>query len=186
MKPVSGRLLAAVAAGIVMNAQLASLKAEDLSASQVSQVVKRLQNQGYKGVRQLSQPQAQIPRRSSFYERVLVLGQQGGTMHAIVPLGSVLHLPDHLRDHILSKPEGKLVAWETLLKNSRTWLGTQEISQAAARGNSHEIDLLTAQLASERRIIIAVSQARPVPVLQRAKESSQIPDKNPATSLNSR
>lgn len=106
-------------------------------------------------------------------------------MHAIVPLGSVLHLPDHLRDRVLSKPQGKLVAWETLLKTSKTWLGTQEMSLAAARGESREIDVLTAQLTNERRIIIAVNQARPVPVLQPAEATSPKPDEA-ATKLNSR
>lgn len=183
MKSVSGRLLAAA---VLIIAAQAGLRAGDAAASQVSRMTERLRHQGYQGVRQLKPPQASIPRRSSFYERALILGEPDGAMHAIVPLGSVLHLPDHLRDRVLSKPLGKLVAWETLLKNSKTWLGTHEISRAAARGEGHEIDLLTAQLASERRIIIAVNQERPVPILQPAEAPSPKPGEAAAKNLNSR
>jgi hypothetical protein len=183
MMPVSGRLLAAA---VLIIAAQAGLRAGNPADSHVSRMTERLRHQGYQGVRQLKPPQASIPRRSSFYERALILGEPGGDMHAIVPLGSVLHLPDHLRDRVLSKPQGKLVAWETLLKNSKNWLGTQEISLAASRGESHEIDVLSAQLAGERRIIIAVNQARPVPVLQPAEAPSKKPDEAAAANLNSR
>jgi hypothetical protein len=182
MKPLSARLLASA---VLIIATQAGLKAGDSAGSQVSRMMERLRQQGYQGVRQLKPPQASIPRRRSFYERALILGEPGGVMHAIVPLGSVLHLPDHLRDRVLSKPQGKLVAWETLFKNSKNWLGTQEISRAAARGEGHEIDVLTAQLASERRIIIAVNQARPVPVLQPSEAQSPKMGEAAQTNLNS-
>jgi hypothetical protein len=183
MKSVTRNLhLAAIAIMVLQN----SSRAEDSPVSQVSQVRERLRQQGYKIAQQLSPPRANIPRRSSFYERALILGQSDGSMHAIVPLGSVLHLPDHLRDRILREPQGKLVPWETLLKHSKTWLGTQEISQAAARGDNHEIDALTDQLASERRIIIAVIKTRPVPVLQPANSTSKKPNEAASTPINSR
>jgi capsule polysaccharide export protein KpsE/RkpR len=99
----------------------------------------------------------------------------------VIPQGSVLHLPDELRARILEKPEGKLVSWETMLRQGKSWLGTQEVSVEAARGKPAEIDAIAAQLAQERRIMIAVNKGRPIAILQpaAAQEPSAEKPQNP-------
>ena len=158
----------------------AAQKTVSPGGSAVERMAENLRKGGFKSVAELNAPQASIPRRSSFYERVLILSGDAAS-HCVIPQGSVLHLPDELRARILEKPEGKLVSWETMLRQGKSWLGTQEVSVEAARGKPAEIDAIAAQLAQERRIMIAVNKGRPIAILQpaAAQEPSAEKPQNP-------
>lgn len=163
-------LLTMTLVGAQASAQTAAKPKE--SASAVQRMAENLRRSGFKGLGELSAPQASIPRRTSFYERVLILGGDGGS-HCVIPQGSVLHLPEHLSARILEQPQGRLISWEEMLRQSRSWLGTQEVNLEAARGKSKEVDALAAQLAPERRIMIAVNKGRPIPILQPAPQTAE-------------
>jgi hypothetical protein len=163
--------MAMLCTGLCASAQSQAMAPKAATASPVRQLTENLRKSGFKGLGQLSAPQASIPRRTSFYERVLVLVGDGG-VHAVVPQGSILHLPDAHRQRVGTKPEGKLISWEALLSQSRSWLGTQEISLAAARGNSREVDAVASQLALDRRIIVAINKGRPIAILQSAEPAT--------------
>lgn len=97
----------------------------------------------------------------------VILGN--GHHWTLVPKGSVLHLPDALKSHILDQPSGEIMAWTQFLARNRSWLTTSEVSLETASG---ELPIPPAKSKSWTRggnIVVAVHRGGAISVRQPAK-----------------
>ncbi len=104
--------------------------------------------------------------QSSLWARSIILSD--GEKFTLVPVGSILHLPEALRSRVLVKPQGDFTFWPSFLKRNEVWLGAKEVSLSLSRGNEKEAKSLLQSLSRDPRLLVATYKGGPITILERA------------------
>ena len=113
--------------------------------------------------------------QSSLWTRSIILSD--GEKFTLVPIGSILHLPESLRSHVLTKAQGDFTFWPNFLKRNADWLGAKEVTLTMAKGNEQAAKTLLRSISTDRRVLVAVYKGGPITVLEAASETT--PAKKP-------
>lgn len=95
-----------------------------------------------------------------------------GSMHTVVPLGAVLHLPPALRSHVVSKATGDFTFWPNFLARNASWLSTKEVSLDMAKGDPKLARKVLQSVAKDTKLLVSVYKGCPISVLEPAPASA--------------
>jgi hypothetical protein len=104
--------------------------------------------------------------QSSLWARSIILGD--GEKYTLIPVGAILHLPEALRSHVLSKPQGDFTFWPNFLKRNQAWLGAKEVTLTLSRGNAQEANALLKSVSRDPRVLVATYKGGPITILEAA------------------
>lgn len=104
-------------------------------------------------------------------DRSIILSD--GQVHTFLPPGSILHLPQALRDRVVTKPVGRFLLWPAFLQRHGDWLTAQEVPLAMARGDASIAAQVLAPLAREKRLVVAVYRKGPISILEAAPPAAK-------------
>jgi hypothetical protein len=82
----------------------------------------------------------------------------------LVPKGSLLAIPAHLKDRTQFADGARIVPWQEFFSANRDWLSTSEITLEQASGTQPLGESLVKSLAESRVIHVAVLQQGPISV----------------------
>lgn len=108
--------------------------------------------------------------QSSLWTHSIILSD--GEKYTLVPVGSILHLPETLRSKVLTKPTGEFTFWPNFLQLNEAWLGAQEVSLKMSRGDAKEAKILLQRVAKDPRLLVATHQGGPITILEAAPAKS--------------
>ena len=91
-----------------------------------------------------------------------------GSNWAIVPKGSVIHIPDHLKSKIASKPQGRLQEWPVFLRANAGWIHLHSIPLKQAHGQEFLGEEKMKAYKSIGKVVVAVSGGHPISVAPQA------------------
>ena len=103
-----------------------------------------------------------MPPRADIYKSSQLLGSNG--VHTLLPLKSVLFVPEHLKDKLLKERKGELLLWPQFLKENYLWLQTREVSLAIAKGEEPFSEAIQEIIPRSRKVIVAVYKRSPISV----------------------
>jgi hypothetical protein len=101
---------------------------------------------------------------NSLYARSIILFD--GEKHTVVPVGSVLHLPDDLRGRVVSEATGDFTYWPNFLKRNAAWLAAKEVPLKMAKGDRESSRAVLNGVAREPRLLVAVYKGGPISILE--------------------
>jgi len=58
----------------------------------------------------------------------------------LIPRGSIIYMPKHLKNKITSEPEGELVNWKKFLHKNRGWIHLHPVTMVQAQGKKQRLD----------------------------------------------
>ena len=120
---------------------------------------------------QANAPAAEAP---SIVKQSVIL--HDGKNWTLVPKGSVVFIPDALRNHVDAKPVGTLLAWADFFVKNRSWITTNDVSFDQAAGNKPIPAERVAFWSKQDKIVVAVHQTGPISVrLQDQSQSAVTP-----------
>jgi hypothetical protein len=98
-----------------------------------------------------------------------------GQMHTVVPIGSVLNLPQRLRDRVIAAPQGDFTFWPDFLKRNQAWLAAKEVPLEMARGDAKAAAAILKDLAGDPRLLISVFRNCPITILEPPRHQAAAP-----------
>jgi len=87
---------------------------------------------------------------------------------ALVPKGAVIHIPKHLKEKIVSKPQGTLQDWPVFLRENAGWIHLFPVDLEIARGNKTVDEKEMKAYKTMGKMVIATSGGYPVSVAAKA------------------
>lgn len=120
-------------------------------------------------------PRAKSPAKQSIIEQSVILCD--GSYWTLVPVGSVLHLPDNQKNRVVKQPSGKLLNWQQFLGRNRSWLGTEEVDIPTAKGETPITKENESSWAKRGSVVIAVYRGGAISVL-RPETEAKTPEKS--------
>jgi len=122
-------------------------------------------------------PRAKSPAKQSIIEQSVIL--HDGTYWTLVPVGSVLHLPDNHKNRVVKQPAGKLLNWQQFLGRNRSWLGTEDVDIATAKGETPLNKENESSWAKRGSVVIAVYRGGAISVKRPKPEpEAETPEKS--------
>jgi hypothetical protein len=103
------------------------------------------------------------PKRT-LLSRFIILSD--GKQYTLIPLGSILHLPEAHRARVLAKPHGTFAAWPIFLDKNAGWLAAKEIPLAMAKGDEKAAERVLSEISADRRMLVSVHKGGPITVLE--------------------
>jgi hypothetical protein len=122
----------------------------------------------------MSQPltQARPSQEDTLYSKSIILFD--GETHTLVPIGSVLYLPQNLKSHVVSAPQGDFTFWPNFLKRNPTWLAAKEVPLQMAKGDPKLAAAVLREATGTTRLLVSVYRGCPISVLEApSKQSAQ-------------
>jgi len=107
-------------------------------------------------------PRAKSPAKQSIIEQSVILCD--GTYWTLVPIGSVLHVPENHRERVVKQPAGKLLNWQQFLVRNRSWLGTEDVDVATAAGRKPIAEETESTWAKRGSVVVAVHRGGAISV----------------------
>ncbi|MBC8128540.1 MAG: hypothetical protein H8M99_15480 [Gloeobacteraceae cyanobacterium ES-bin-144] len=102
------------------------------------------------------------PENQSIVKQSTIL--HDGQNWTLVPIGSVVFIPEALKSRVNVKPLGTLLSWTDFLTKNRSWITTNEVSFDQAAGNEAIPSERSAFWAKQDKIVVAVHQFGPISV----------------------
>jgi len=110
----------------------------------------------------VEETRARSPRKQSILADSILLGN--GHNWTLVPKGSVLHLPDKLKKHILKQGQGEILPWQQFLARNRSWLSVAEVDMDTAAGRTPIPEKKLKAWAKTSNIVVAVHRGGAISV----------------------
>jgi len=107
-------------------------------------------------------PRAKSPAARSIVRESTILSD--GTCWTMVPVGSVLHVPEKLRDRVPEGPSGTLLTWQQFLGRNRGWVGTEEVDMETATGRKPVTEEMSANWQRRGSVVVAVHRGGAISV----------------------
>ena len=102
-------------------------------------------------------------KRKSLIERSTLLAHNGEW--ALFPKNSVLHIPDHLKNKVISTPgKLKIVHWSTFFKKNHGWIHTHSVNKEQARGKEKINPAAIKAYKTIGKVVIATHNGNPISV----------------------
>lgn len=89
-----------------------------------------------------------------------------GEKFTLVPVGSILHLPEAQRLRVITKPEGEFTFWPAFLKRNASWLCAREVPLKMAKGDARTADEVLREASTGSRVVVAVYRGGPITILE--------------------
>lgn len=106
-----------------------------------------------------------VPKKAQgYYENSTIIAVSGA--HAVLPKGSVLHVPPSLAGMIVKSPKGKLLGWPQFLAENLRYINTFEVAMEVAKGERRIKGSEKREFAGNNKIVVAVFNKNPVTVLK--------------------
>lgn len=112
------------------------------------------------------EPIVTVKKKKGIVERSTILAS--GSRWAIVPKGSVIHVPNHLKGRVVSKPKGTLQGWSSFLRKNGGWIHTHEITLKQASGQEYLGEEKVKAYKTLGQIVIATYGGNPTSVSPKA------------------
>lgn len=96
----------------------------------------------------------------------------GGVM-TIVPKGSVILVPEQLRDRVRAAEEAKVVSWPDFLRQNSIWILPMKVKFEQATGEEMLDKNLLAQLEKSGKIVVATCNDHPISIFNSALKTTQ-------------
>lgn len=87
-----------------------------------------------------------------------------GVNWTLIPKGSVIVVPEQLKNKLVSKPVGKLVEWKRFLARNGSWLHTHPIQMRQAQGKETLDPDRFKKLRTLNKIVVATCAKGPISV----------------------
>lgn len=107
-------------------------------------------------------PQGETKNYDIYKDSVIL---QQGDSHTVLPLNSIVYLPDSLKQKVVSRPYGSFVSWPQFYIKNRNWIFTHEISLKQAQGVAPLKDGVMKQFERINRLVVAIHQNNPISIL---------------------
>ena len=82
----------------------------------------------------------------------------------LLPRGSVIHVPKHLKGKVTRKPYGALVDWKTFLRKNHGWIHVHEVTMTQAQGKGSINPKIIEAYQSMGKIVVATCSGGPISV----------------------
>lgn len=107
-----------------------------------------------------------VKKKLSLVERSTLLAS--GSYCALVPKGSVIYVPEHYKNKIVSKPQGRLKNWASFLNANAGWIHLHEVELKQAFGQKYLGEEKMKAYKSIGKIVIATNGGSPISVAPKA------------------
>ncbi|MBK1830552.1 hypothetical protein JIN77_07430 [Verrucomicrobiaceae bacterium R5-34] len=87
---------------------------------------------------------------------------------ALVPKGSIIHMPQQLKGKLVTSPQGKLQDWPVFLRENAGWIHLFPVDLAIARGHKTIDEKQMKAYQTMGKMVIATSGGYPVSVSEQA------------------
>lgn len=118
---------------------------------------------GFSKAQWAEQAPAGETRRYDIYKDSIILQQ--GDNHTVLPRNSIVHLPESLKQKVVSRPHGIFVPWPQFYLKNRSWIFTHEINLKQARGVAPLKEGVQKQFERINRLVVAIHQNNPISML---------------------
>lgn len=104
-----------------------------------------------------------------------------GKHYTIIPVGSILALPNQYRNRVIPQPAGDLTFWPNFLKLNSSWLAAKEVPLQMAKGDTKagEAIMRSLSLSPSSRVLVSVYKNCPISILEPAPDSGTEEKSNP-------
>jgi len=83
----------------------------------------------------------------------------------LIPKGAVIHIPEHLKDKIILKPEKRrIVDWKTFHRINHGWIHIHKVNMDQARGNEKISQKTIQAYKTMRKVVVATNNGDPISV----------------------
>lgn len=130
---------------------------KEIAAKQKEQADKKAEKHGDGPIK----PIVTVKKRSLIANSSLLAS--GGDW-TLIPRGSVIHIPLHLKNKVVSKPKGKLINWKNFLRKNYGWLHVHEIKMTQAQGREKIDQKAIKAYKSIGKIVVATCAKGPISV----------------------
>lgn len=89
-----------------------------------------------------------------------------GQMFTLVPVGSVLRLPQAHRNKVLEEPKGEFTFWPAFLERNASWLSAREVPLKMAKGDAKIAEAILRETSADRRVVVSVYKGGPITILE--------------------
>ncbi|MGD9417973.1 MAG: hypothetical protein Q7R22_003470 [Verrucomicrobiota bacterium JB025] len=107
-------------------------------------------------------PRVKSPATPSIINESILLSD--GNHWTLVPKGSVLHLPEKQKHHVVTQPTGTFTRWSEFLKRNISWLSAESVSMDTATGKNPISTETTDAWPRRGAIVIAVHRGGAISV----------------------
>ncbi len=118
---------------------------------------------GFSEAQWAEQAPAGETRRYDIYKDSIILQQ--GDSHTVLPRNSIVHLPNSLKQKVVTRPHGTFVAWPQFYLKNRNWIFTHEINLKQAQGAAPLKEGIQKQFERINRLVVAIHQNNPISIL---------------------
>lgn len=113
-------------------------------------------------------------RHTSAYKNAHIIVNRGE--HTIVPIRSILVLPEKLKSHVVDKPSGKLILWPQFKRKNQNLIWTLEVTLDQVKGITPISESKLDDLTKLNRVVVALYRGHPVSVVRpKKKDDSKEP-----------
>ena len=106
--------------------------------------------------------QPELPPRGDLYTNSVLLSD--GKNHTLLPMNSLMRVPDNFKSRVVDKPVGKLVLWPEFSKQNRAWVRGQEITFDNATGKTPLSEATLLLVEKTPAIVVSVVNGFPIGV----------------------
>ena len=118
-----------------------------------------------------------IRKKKSFIARSTLLASNGEW--TLLPKGSVIHTPDHLKDKIIPSPgKLKIVKWKTFLRKNHGWIHTIPVSKEQSAGTKKISPEKIKTFKTMGKMVIAMNHDNPISVAPNALKPESESEQN--------
>ncbi|NWK54419.1 hypothetical protein HW115_02270 [Verrucomicrobiaceae bacterium N1E253] len=110
-------------------------------------------------------------KRPSVYDGCKIVNNN--KEHAILPIGSIVFLPDRVKSRVSDKPEGRFKLWPDFLKRNRDWIWTFEVTLDQAKGIAPIPQAKLDEFTKLNRMVVATNNGNPVAILSKKQKSKE-------------
>lgn len=89
-----------------------------------------------------------------------------GEKFTLVPVGSILRLPQSHRQKVIAEPKGEFTFWPAFLERNASWLTAREVPLKMAKGDAKAAEAVLRETSADRRVVVSVYKSGPISILE--------------------
>lgn len=106
-------------------------------------------------------PSVKVAKKSLIGSSTLLANNGQWTL---VPRGSVIHIPERLKDKVVAAPTGRLVEWKSFLRRNHGWIHIHSVKMTQAQGREKISQDAIKAYKSMGKIVVAACAGGPISV----------------------
>lgn len=89
-----------------------------------------------------------------------------GEKFTLVPVGSILRLPQSHRQKVIPEPKGEFTFWPAFLEKNASWLTAKEVPLKMAKGDAKAAEAVLRETSADRHVVVSVYKGGPISILE--------------------